>query len=185
MNPQQPQAPKKFNLPGGNGAGRILVLIGGVGFVLIVIIILFSVLFGGGNETGQKLLNIAQTQTEIVRIATDAQSKARSGATLNLANTVSLSVTSSQNQITPLIKKYGAKADTKLLGLKHSAKTDQQLEAAIQSNQYDAVFTTVMNGLLKDYQSQLKTAYSSLTKPTDKQALKTAYDGTGLLLGTK
>jgi hypothetical protein len=182
MNPQQPQKRGLFSFGPGNKMPRLFLLIGGGAIILILLIMLLSLVFGGGGETGQKLLEIAQTQTELVRLADDAQSKARSSTTLNLANTISLSVASSKNQLTPLIKKYGGKADTKLLTAKHNAATDQQLAAATESNQYDETFTAIITKELKDYQTELKTTYTSVTKPADKQVLKTAYNGATLLL---
>lgn len=180
MNPQQPQKRSGFSLSGGKN--RILILIGGGIVILGVGIILVSLLFGGNGENSQKLLGIAQTQTELIRLAEQAKGKARTSAAVNLATTVSATVTSSENQTLPIVKRSGAKTDVKTLALKRTAKTDQQLASAEQSSQYDTVFITVMTTQLQSYQTQLKDAYASLKKPTDKQVMKSAYDSTTLIL---
>lgn len=179
MNPQEPQKQSLFNF---SGKKSIFILLGGGIFVIIIIFMLFSLLFGGSGANGEKLLEIAQTQTEIIRLTEDARNKARSSTTQNLANTVNMSVTTSKNDLLPIVKKNGGKTDAKLLVLKKSSKADAQLAAALQSNQYDSVFITIITAQLQEYQKQLKDMYPVLSKPADKQVIKTAYDGTTLIL---
>lgn len=176
----------KFNLPGGNSTTqRILIIVGG-GIVLILIgIIIMSFLSSGNKSNSTQLLEIAQQQTEIIRVANIGlkEKSVRSTDTLELASNTTLSVQSSQNQVVGILTKSGTKVNSKLLGIKQNAKTDATLSSAAQSNNYDSVFVTTLQKELQTYQLSLKNAFNSSPKASDKKILSDAFKGTGILLG--
>src|SRR6185369_7159247 len=100
----------------------------------LVIIILFSVIFKSSGGSTAQLTDLAQQQTEIARVADIGIQKANSTATKNYAHTVKLSVLSSQQQTLALLAKEHHKINDKLLGIKASSVTDQQLNDAAANN---------------------------------------------------
>lgn len=184
MNSGQPQPKKTFGLPGGGSKiQRILLIAGGGAIVLLILVMVLSMISSGGKEQGQRLLGIAQQQTEIVRVTALARDKARTSSAQTLAATTSITIQSSQNDIAELLKKSGVKADAKILAGKVNGKTDATLEAATQNNRYDEVFTELIVAELKNYQANLKEAYDSSSNKTQKEVLEAAFVSTATLLG--
>lgn len=182
----KPNQPKRSLLPSGGSKGARLGLMAVGGLVVLVIgFMLVSLLFGGDKNKAQQLLSIAQQQTELIRVAdlTERQTAVQRTSTQALAINTSLSLTSSQQQILPLLKKAGMKNYEKKLELTKSSKTDQQLAAAVQDNNYDQVFTDVITTGLKKYQTSLKQLYSTTKSTKEKQILQSAYKDASVLMG--
>lgn len=182
MNSGTPPPKNKLPLPRGNSKLQrvALVAIGGV-LLLTIGLVGLSIFSGGGSA--EKLLSIAQDQTEIVRIADLGlqERTMRSSVTKNFAANTSLSVSTSLQQVSGLIP--GKKPNDKTLSLKKSTKVDSQLTAAAANNQYDQTFTEILTQKLQAYQSELKVQYNDTTNNKEKAVLKKAYDGTVILLG--
>ena len=179
---QQPSS--KFGLPSGNSTKqRVLIILGGLFLLVIVGIFLMSLLNSGSKSKSAKLLELAQQQTEIIRVTDSVvDNKAvRNSSTLALANNVSLSVTTTQTQTLAMMN--GVKANDKRLALKLNAQTDAKLTSAAQNNQYDAIAIAIIKDELKTYRDLLNTTYETVSKKEDKQVLANAYKGVGLLLG--
>lgn len=178
---QQPQ--KRMGLPRGNSTLQRALIIAG-GFLGILVVGLFAMsLFGGSGNRNAELLNLAQEQTEIIRIANLASSEraVRSTATQNLAANTSITVSTSKTQTLALIS--GKKPGEKTLALKKSTKTDTLLSEAAANNQYDSVFTETITAKLKTYQSDIKKLYTGNKSKKEKAVLESAYNGTVILLG--
>jgi hypothetical protein len=184
VNSGQPQPKRPFSLPNGGSKRQRILLIAGGGFTLLVLIIMmFSMLSGGSKEQNERLLSIAQQQTEIVRVTNLARDKARTSAAQSLAATTSITMQSSQSDVTGLLKKAGVKTDVKVLALKNDPKTDAALEAAAQNNRYDEVFTELLAREIKEYQTSVKEAYDGTSSKTQKAVLETAFINASTLLG--
>lgn len=178
---QQPQ--KRMGLPRGNSTlQRVLIIAGGFLAILVVGLFAMSLFRGSGNRNAE-LLNLAQEQTEIIRIANLASSEraVRSTATQNLAANTSITVSTSKAQTLALIS--GNKPGEKTLALKKSTKTDTLLSEAAANNQYDSVFTETMTAKLKTYQADIKKLYTGNKSKKEKAVLESAYNGTVILLG--
>lgn len=177
--------PGVFNLPSGNSTKQRMLIFGGGLFALIIIgVLLLSLLGGSGKSNSETLLSLAQTQTELIRVA-DLASKeptVRNEATRVLAANTSLSVTSTKNQVVSMITKSGKKVGAKQLALSLNTKTDSELKTATENNQYDEVVVGILTSGLKSYRNQLKTTYDSVSNQKDKQVLSEAYKGVGILL---
>lgn len=139
-------------------------------------------LFSGGGS-GDKLLALAQEQTEIVRVADLASSEraVRSATTSNLAASTSIAVSSAKARTVALIP--GKSPGEKTLKLTHSSKTDTLLAEAASNNQYDDVFTKTLTGQLKTYQANVKKLFASSKNKKEKAVLESAYNDTLVLLG--
>lgn len=184
MNGGQPQPKRGLSLPGGGSKlQRVLLFAGGGSVLLVLLLMVFSLLSGGSGDQNQRLLGIAQQQAEIVRVTTLARDKARTSATQSLAATTSITIQSSQNDISGLLKKAKVKTDAKILASKNDPKTDSTLEAAAQNNRYDEVFTELLIREIKEYQADLKEAYDGTSSKTQKEILEAAFTSASTLLG--
>jgi hypothetical protein len=184
-NGNQP-TPGKFNLPNGNSTKQRALLIVGGGLLLLIVGLLFmSILSSGSKSNTTLLLEVAQEQTEIVRVANLGilEKAVRNSDTINLATNTALSVESSQQQVIGILTKSGSKVNPKQLAMKKNVKTDAALSSAAQSNNYDAVFVDILQKSLKNYQRILKNSYDATKNPVDRKVLSDAFKGTGILLG--
>ncbi len=180
--PEQPKQ-SRFPVPRGNSIkSRVLLVVGGIVALIVVVILVLSLLGSGDKANANRLLEIAQTQTEIIRIADGARTKARSKAALNLATNVSATISSSQQAIIPLVKDAGLKTDTKQLALKQNSSTDKTLQAASENGQYDQAFQEEIMKEVTAYKQLLKDTYQISTKEKQKNVLNTAYENAATLL---
>lgn len=181
--------PKKsgsFNLPSGNSTKQRILIVG-AGLLLLIFLGIFLLMFlsSGKQSNSVALMELAQEQTELIRIA-DAVSKetaVRSEDTRVLAMNTSLSVNSTKKEVVAIITRSGKKAEPKQLGLLKNGKTDTLLETAKQNNQYDTTALQILQNGLKAYRAKLKTTYELIGNDKDKKVLSDAYKGVGLLLG--
>ncbi len=182
-NPQPPKRGLGSALSGNSKKQRIIIaVIGGV-ILIIVAMAAFSFITSSGKSSTQALIELAQEQTELVRVADTGVGKARSGATKNLAITTQLSLQTTQLDTIALLKKNGHKLGAKQLGLKQSAATDQQLTVAVASNTFDEIFTELLHKQLAAYRVSLQKVYKTATNKTEKQILQTSFNGVTLLIG--
>lgn len=180
MNPQKPKRPALF---GGGMKLKFVV----IGIIVVLVMILgvgvSNILSASGNAQKNKLIKLAQTQTEIVRLANAAAIKAATPETKSLAITTQLSVESSGNQTKDALSKYGVKANAKLLSAGKDAKSDATLDEATKTSRYDEAYKKLLSEQLSDYQKQLKSAFDSATKK-QKIFLNNAGNSNTLILST-
>jgi hypothetical protein len=177
------QQPKGSLLPSGNSMKqRILVVVGGGAVFLILIIIIANIVSGSGNNGTEKLVSIAQQQTEIVRIASIGMQQAQSQDSKNFATTADLSVLSAQQQMVDFLAQHGRKIKTKELVLKHSAQTDNQINAAVAASSFDETFKPIMQNQLQQYSLALKQLFPSIKNADTRQMISNDYDDAQALL---
>ena len=168
---------------GGSLKKRLFIVGGGVTLLIIIAIVFFSVISGGGKGATQQLVEIAQEQTEIIRVADIGVTKAKGPTAKNLAITIKYSITTAQNDLLVVLEKLGSKPGAKILVLKKNANTDKVLDAAAANNNFDETFTETMKSELVAYQVDLKKAYDAASSQTTKQVLADSYNGAGVLIG--
>lgn len=161
-----------------------LILIFGAFFVIIIALFAWSTMFGGGTNTTQELVSIAQEQNELIRISKIAAEKGRLPATQNLANTTIASVSSSQQQVIGAIGKK-AKINEKVLGAKQDPQSDKQLNEAALNNQFDATFTKLYQTKITAYQQNLKATFDTTSNKQVKEILQNAYKSANTLVGVQ
>lgn len=182
MNPgKAPKSSGVLGLASGSMAKRIGILTGGA-VVLIVIIIGLASLLGGGKTSTTELVSVVQDQTELIRIAGLGTSDATGQATLNVAYSAQLSLTTSQQQLLNYLVVNHKKVGAKELSLKQNAKTTTDLANALATSTFDSTFNDVMKAQLTSYMQDLKTAYAVSPGPKGRQLLSAEYDGAQLLL---
>lgn len=181
MNP--PKGPKKSLLVVGSKRKRILVVAFGAIGLICAIMVFFSLLGSGEKNEVNRLLSIAQKQSELIRVAGIGKQKANTSEVINLATTTELTMQSAQPAMLDILKSVGHKADPKELALAKDSNTDTILTAADQNNEFDSVFAKVMQQELLEYQQALKIAYESAGNKT-KAKLSEQYDAANLLIKT-
>jgi hypothetical protein len=180
LNPEKPPR-QPFTLPGDSMAVRIAFAAG----ALIVLIILFSVasnfLNKSSNLQKQKLLSLAQTQSEIAGVADTASEKITDKGLLYKAATVKVSMESSQQQVLSALKKRGKKKiKDKELNVTNPADT-AALSEGEQNGRYDEAYMQLLQKQLSDYHQKLKDVYDSGTT-SEKSIAAAADDQIKLLL---
>ncbi len=177
--------PKPSLLPGFGGSKKQRLLVMGLGgaILLMLIILGYSLLFGGNKN--QTVLEVAQSQQELIRVSTlGADKTTRGSAARALATTTELTLISNQKEVIAQLKKHGQKTNTKNLAVKKNAQTDAALQEAALNNRYDEVFTQLLQKQLVEYQKLLKTAYGSTSNQTLQNLLNSEFAQAGLLIAS-
>jgi hypothetical protein len=182
MNPAKP--PKRPIIPvkGGSLVRRIAVVGGGLVLLIIVGVVFAAILGSSGKEKTESLLTIAQDQTELIRVSTEASSHTTSLSAQNLAQGVQAAVTSDRGELLAYMNKNGQKPKPAQLAEKHSKTTDTTLQTALENNTYDIAFKDIVQSDLDAYMTALKKAYDANPGPNGKKLLSKQYDSAVLLL---
>lgn len=175
-------APKK-SLASGSMKGRIIILAIGLVILLVVFLVIMSLLGRAGKAQTQKYTEIAQRQTEIIRLATIGEKKSRSSETRSFAITAQLTLSTSQSEMTKVVEKNGvsAKELTKQLSASKNTKSDQALDEAEKNNRFDQTFIELITSELNNYKIQLNSASSGATK-SDSAVLENAFNQANTLV---
>ena len=181
----EPVKQKKSLLPSGNSKQQRIIIVAGVGLIVVVLALVLFAAIAGSNSSGRELLiSVAQKQTELVRVADRGNKDAREAEAKNLA-ALTQQTLNSDLQTTLVIAQKSGKISNKVLVLGKSTKTDQELDAAAQSNRFDEAFLKVIVSDLTDYRKALKAAYSEAKSDKDRAALQVLYKHAGTLLQEK
>ncbi len=164
-----------------NKKQRIILIILGAITVIILIIVVVSFFNKAGQAQNQKLIELAQTQTEIVRVSAIGAGKATSLETKSLAINTQLSVESAKQTTKQALKNRKAKAPDKVLNSGKNTKSDTLLADATANNRFDQTFTELIQTKLASYQKQAKSVYDSST-PAEQKTFQTAFSGMNFLL---
>ena len=171
------QKPKRgFNF-GNTKTARIAVIAGGIILLIIVAVIVNTILSGGSKAQTQRLTEIAQSQSEIIRVSALADKQAKDIATRNFAVNTKLSIQSSQQDTKKLLANRGVKDKglNKVLGASKNSKTDAALAEATKNNRFDETYNVLMTKQLSNYQQLLKSTFAAST-PNEKKVLTAAFD---------
>lgn len=172
LNPQKPQ---KQPVLSGTSALQRAMIFGGLFVVLIIAAIIIISLFGkGSNVQKQRLIEIAQTQTEIIRITAIASDKSRDVTTRTLAATTRLTTESDKYEVMNALSARGIKETKDLpLSLGRNTKSDTLLEEATSNNRFDETYKEILTSQLESYHRLLQQAKSSGTA-AEQEILDTA-----------
>lgn len=132
--------------------------------VLIILVILYSLLFGGKTTNVDQLTAVAARAQEITRVSTLAQTGSQNTDTQELAATTSKVLTSQEQELKTYLKTSGVKVDTKKLAARLNKDTDAQLLIAQQNNNYDQAYLSYLKASLLSYQSDIVAASQGATK---------------------
>lgn len=182
-NPVKPAKRSLIPLPGSGGSKKQKILFFVIASLVLVtiLVLVFSIFFGGKSSGTDKLVNIVQKQNELIRIADIGEKKAQGEETKNLAVNIKLSVTSQQNDLIDYLKKNGKKVSTKELSIGKNTETDSALDKAESNGRFDEAFTSLISEQISDYMSSLQDTYSSISGKNAKQLISDDYNQTKLL----
>lgn len=182
----QPQKKGGFNFNGAGMGARIALVAGLLIMLIIIYMVASSFLNKSSNDQTQRLLEVTQAQSELIRVSRIAEDDAVDLKTRTLAYNTRLSTESSQRQVKALLAKRGKseKSVNKKLGATKNAKTDAALEEAKKNNRFDETFTTIINGQLVAYQKLLKSAHDA-GSANEKTVLATSFESTKYLVAKK
>lgn len=185
MNPGA--APKKrlFSLGGGDKKQKLLMIIIAGGLLMMVLVVVISSFLGGSGNNTDRLVGLAQRQTELARVASLGQKDAVGSDAKNLASTVVLTMTSAKAETSALITKQGRKLNAKTLAAKQDSNTDKTLEAAKQSNRFDETFVSTLQSGLTTYQQELSDLFDATESKTEKSLLQELYNQAAILTATQ
>lgn len=185
LNPEQPKANGGIFGPDSSKATKIAVVAIGAIFLIILAVVFMNLLTRGSKQATNRLVSIAQEQSEISRISSIGVTNARTSPTKGYANSVKLSIDTSQKDILGLLSKRGLKTDQKLLNKKQDKKTDKKLEDARLTNRFDDVFSQIVHYQLSSYRSHLESAYKDTASASEKDVLKKNIASADILLGKR
>ena len=156
------KAPKSSGA-GGQKNRTIFVIIGVIVFALIGAIA-YSTLSKNNKDNSASLIDNEAYQTEIIRIASMSESRARNVSTKNFASTVLLVTKTDLSKIGGILVKKKTKVAPAALLKRNNTKTDTLLKTAEQNSQFDSAFETELTKLLTQYQTSLY-ATIQMTEP--------------------
>lgn len=161
---------------------RIIIFAGGIVLVLIATIIISSLISANTGKAGKAIVDLAAYQTELKRVIGLGNDKTRDATLHNKSITASYTLESDYQQTVKMLNarkiKPGKDFATKYAG----QQTDQLLDAADKSNNFDAKYEEVFKEKLTKYKAKLAEVYPLLA-PNEKQAIKSQSDHVKILLG--
>lgn len=186
MNNEPPKKGSGFNFSSNSMAVRIAVVVIGLMLLIIAFTTINSLISRSANAQTDRLIEVAQAQTEIMRVSRIAEDDATDLKTRTYAYNVSLSTDSSLRQVKGLLQKRGKseKSLAKTLAAGKNAKTDAALEEAKKNNRFDDTFLALMNNEIVDYQKLIQTAYENGNN-TEKKTLTASFESTKYLVAKK
>lgn len=149
--------------------------------VLFMLVIFYSLFFGGKTTNSEQLTAIMARAQEIARVSLLSQQQSTNANTKDLATTVEISLSSQEKQLQTYLLEQKVKVDTKKLAARLNKDTDKQLATALQNNSYDQTYFSYLKTNLTSYQDALNTAYKDGGKNAQ-TILNSAYQSTQTLL---
>lgn len=182
--PKPPKQTPLAKLPGGNNPFvlKIALLVGAAIILMIILAIVASLLTKGNQANVTALTDIAETQSELVRVADQGVSNAGQQGVKNLAISAKLTIKTQQMQLLNYMSGQGMKVSAKQLTLKRNAQTDQKFTTAQQTSTFDTVFAQEMQSELQSYATSLKQLFNTATGENERNLLSTDYTQTQLLI---
>lgn len=182
LNPSQ--SPKKSLLKGtGNNFIRTIIFVVGGALLLMIITTIALNIFAPKQLSKEDLMGLAQSQTELIRVANQGASGGVSQSTRNLATTVQYTLLTHEKQTIELLAKQGVEANEKELSLKQNAATDKALTSAKSTSTFDEAFIDILDEELNDYATALKNLTALATRQDQKERFSEYFRQTQLLIG--
>lgn len=138
------------------GKKLLFIVVAAVG-AMAALAVTLALLTGGKNESPH-LVQILQSQQEIVRVAEDGKKNAQAENLKNFSLTAITGLTSAQGELTTYVNKLGTKIGKGELNLGKKPQTDTALKAALASSTYDTTYVSIMQSELGTYEKKLESA---------------------------
>lgn len=157
-----------------NPKQRIIISIVFVVVVLMVLFIAYSFIASLGKQDNSALISINAQQNEIIRISDLGLKEAKDPNTKTLVATLKSFVVSDQVDTESYLSKNGTKITPEQAVSKKDSSIDEDLETALQRNNYDEALLASLKDLQSSYKKSLSSALSDSSSTTRKQLLETA-----------
>jgi len=149
--------------------------------ILFILVIFYSLFFGGKTTNTDQLSSIMARAQEIARVSILVQQQSTNANTKDLATTAEITLSSQEEQLQTYLLDQKVKVDAKKLAVRLDKETDKQLAAALQNNSYDQTYFSYLKTNLSSYQEALNTAYKDAGKNAQ-AILNSAYQSVQTLL---
>jgi hypothetical protein len=180
MSPDAAQTSKNPFAGSGSKAMRIALILGGIFLLLIIFAVGKS--FLSSNPSKPALTAVVQDQQELIHLAANARKESSlSQKNQNYSVTAQTSLVSAQSELLKYMSLNHITVKSKVLNLKVSTKTDQQLTAAVAQNTYNEVYQQIVQTKLTSYKQALKQAYTQTKGPNARKILNADYSAAVLL----
>lgn len=175
LNPEKPPKPP-LKIFGGNAMIQRAIIVG-AGILLLIIITVFGLSFlnKSSNAQAQRLLEIAQTQSEILRVSETTQTKITDSDLAEIAILNQLTTRTALKDISEALAKRGQKINEKLLAKGQNPGNDQILTDAEQNSTYNQAYRALLSQQLDNYLLQIEAAHNS-GSAKEKQLLASIYE---------
>lgn len=132
--------------------------------ILFVLVVFYSIFFGGKTTNTDQLIGVMARAQEISRVSALVQQQAKATNTKDLATMAEIILSSQKQELKSYLSDRKVKADPKKLASRLDKNTDSSLEKALQNNSYDQTYLSYLKVNLGDYQNSLDTAYKGSSK---------------------
>lgn len=170
------EPPKKtLNFGGGSTKTRVIQVAIFAIVIFIVLMVLYSLVFGNKKSTADLLYKPAAQQADLIELSKIGSEKVREGKA-NLKMTTAYALLSSQNADTlAIIKKSGGgKSSTKTIVALQDKKYEEVLKEAESNGKYEETFLALYANRLDAYKTSLESVYSQ-TSGKNKDAIGEMY----------
>lgn len=158
----------------------VVLALGGTFIVMIILAVILNSV-GVKKINTEDLVNLAQVQTEVIRISQQGAATSRQ-STRALGTTVEYTLKTQRQQVSTLLIKHNRELGKKELTLKQNANTDKQLKAAKATSTFDLVYAQVMERLLQSYARELQTTLGKAATKSERELLSSYNQQVQLLL---
>jgi preprotein translocase subunit YajC len=158
-----------------------------LGGIVLIFILLIAVMFAASsqkstNEFNDRLVSLAQAQTEILRISSLAETQNTDENTKTIAVNISETISADKNALLETLKTKGVTIEDGSLEANKNPQTDSVLVESLGNGQFDETFKSIMEENLLSYQTQLFNL-ANQASGSDKELLNKAYNNVDNLLG--
>lgn len=177
-----PQKPPKQSLFGGRSIVQRVLIISVIALLAIILMIFVSSLLGkDGKVQKERLLALAQAQTEIIRVTAIASEKASDTSVKTLAATTRMTTESDKKAIITALTNRGVKKiEDRQLVLGKNTKSDDLLNEAITNNRFDETYKSILGEQLESYFKLVDQAKSG-AGPNETKTLNTISSNVSLI----
>jgi uncharacterized protein YxeA len=176
-----PTKSAKLSIFAGGGVKKIFVIVLAIGFIIVLVGVLVTLLTSRGAST-DSVKSLVQQQEELIRVSREVERKANTDTLKNLAYNIDLSVSSNQTQLIGWLTTHKVKLKDTELKLKHDATIDKQLANAHATSTYDTAAPAILADQLEQYLADTKTLFGQTSNKSLKKLLEKSFTAGKTLL---
>ena len=157
MNPDQKATKKPGRAMPNLPKPALMILAAAV--ALIILILLYSLVFGGKTAGTDQMVGVVGRASEISRISEIVAQSAPDTQTKNLATTTQVAMDSDSSRLTAYLRGRNIKIEAAKLNAYKNKKTDTEIQTASQNNSLAAYYTNYLKSSLGAYAQAIQSVY--------------------------